>query len=190
MLRLFVRRGLFEREDAEAMLAWPHSGFHVHDAVLVPDGDMAFALRLARYCARNPVALERLEYDASERQVRSPRSAPALGRTVTADLRSRSAPLPHMRRGDAHRRLPYTARRDRSDSGYEVHGDGPPLIMLHGGVTPSEMFGTPLAEMAKAHKVVALHARGHGLSKDSSRPWSFEVFADDVAALISTARRR
>ncbi|MGQ0650532.1 MAG: alpha/beta fold hydrolase, partial [Gemmatimonadaceae bacterium] len=26
--------------------------------------------------------------------------------------------------------------------------------------------------------------RGHGLSKDSSRPWSFEVFADDVAALM------
>lgn len=67
---------------------------------------------------------------------------------------------------------------------YEVHGDGPPLIMLHGGVTPSEMFGAPLAEMAKAHKVIALHFQGHGLSKDSSRPWSFEVFADDVAALM------
>lgn len=67
---------------------------------------------------------------------------------------------------------------------YEVHGDGPPLIMLHGGVTPSEMFGAPLAEMGKAHKVVALHARGHGLSKDGSRPWSHEVFADDVAALM------
>ncbi len=70
VLRCFVRRGVFEREDAEAMLAWPHSGFHVHDAVLVPDGDVAFALRLARYCARNPVALDRLEYDASARQVR------------------------------------------------------------------------------------------------------------------------
>lgn len=69
VLRLFVGRGLFEPEDAEAMLAWPHSGFHVHDAVLVPDGDVAFALRLARYCARNPVALERLEYDAAARQV-------------------------------------------------------------------------------------------------------------------------
>ena len=67
---------------------------------------------------------------------------------------------------------------------YEIHGDGPPLIMLHGGVTPSEMFGAPLTEMAKAHKVIALHARGHGLSKDSSRPWSFEVFADDVAAVM------
>jgi hypothetical protein len=70
VLRLFVRRGLFEPEEAEAMLAWPHSGFHVHDAVLVPEGDVAFAQRLARYCARNPVALERLEYDAAARQVR------------------------------------------------------------------------------------------------------------------------
>jgi len=68
---------------------------------------------------------------------------------------------------------------------YEIHGSGPPLIMLHGGVTPSEMFGAPLAEMAKTHKVVALHARGHGLSTDSNRPWSFETFADDVAAVMA-----
>ena len=50
-------------EDADARLAWPHSGFHVHDEVWVPDGDMEFAKRLARYCARNPVALERLQHD-------------------------------------------------------------------------------------------------------------------------------
>lgn len=67
---------------------------------------------------------------------------------------------------------------------YEVHGDGPPLVMLHGGVTPSEMFGAPLAEMAKTHRVIALHAQGHGLSRDTSRPWSREAFADDVAALL------
>ncbi len=60
MLRLCVRRGFFEEHEAQAMLAWPHSGFHVHDAVLVPEDDTAFALRLARYRARNPVALERL----------------------------------------------------------------------------------------------------------------------------------
>lgn len=68
---------------------------------------------------------------------------------------------------------------------YEVHGDGPPLVMLHGGVNPSDMFGAPLTEMARTHKVVALHLQGHGLSKDSSRPWSFEAFADDVAALMA-----
>src|SRR5690606_39082102 len=62
---------------------------------------------------------------------------------------------------------------------YEVHGEGPPLVMLHGGVNPSEMYGEPLTEMAKVHQVIALHFQGHGLSKDSSRPWSHENFADD-----------
>ena len=68
---------------------------------------------------------------------------------------------------------------------YEVHGDGPPLIMLHGGVDPSEFLGAPLTEMATSHQVIALHYQGHGLSKDSSRPWSYEAFADDVAALAN-----
>jgi pimeloyl-ACP methyl ester carboxylesterase len=67
---------------------------------------------------------------------------------------------------------------------YEIHGDGPPLVMLHGGVSPAEMFGAPLREMAKTHRVIAPHARGHGLSKDTTQPWSHETFADDVAALL------
>ena len=36
------------------MLTSPHSGFHAHTAVWVPEDDRAFATRLARYCARNP----------------------------------------------------------------------------------------------------------------------------------------
>jgi hypothetical protein len=48
VLRLFVRRGLFGR--TYAMLAG-HSGFHVHDAVLVPDSDVAFA-SASRFTAR------------------------------------------------------------------------------------------------------------------------------------------
>ena len=87
VLRLFVRRGIFEADDARAMLAWPHAGFHVHDAVWVPDGDTAFATRLARYCARNPVALERLTYDGPGSPVRyrsDKRDGPTAG-TETVD---------------------------------------------------------------------------------------------------------
>lgn len=51
------------------MLQWPHSGFQVHAGVGVPEDDRAFALRLARYCARNPVALERMSYDPALEQV-------------------------------------------------------------------------------------------------------------------------
>ena len=63
VLRLFVRLELFDADQAAGMLTWPHSGFHVHTAVRLPEEDRAFATRLARYCARNPVALERLAYD-------------------------------------------------------------------------------------------------------------------------------
>ncbi|MSR02919.1 MAG: hypothetical protein EXR94_09330 [Gemmatimonadetes bacterium] len=62
VLRLFVRRGLFAEDQAAGMLQWPHSGFHVHAGVGVPEDDRAFALRLARYCARNPIAVDPLEF--------------------------------------------------------------------------------------------------------------------------------
>ncbi len=67
---------------------------------------------------------------------------------------------------------------------YEIHGDGPPLVLLHGGVDPSQTFGAPLAAMAKTHKVIAIHMRGHGLSTDSDTPWSSDLMADDVAAVL------
>ena len=37
---------------------------HVHDGVWVAAADREFAVRLARYCARNPVTLSRLEYQS------------------------------------------------------------------------------------------------------------------------------
>jgi hypothetical protein len=49
---------------------------------------------------------------------------------------------------------------------YEIHGEGQPLIMLHGGVSASEAFGQNLTELAKTRKVIALHLQGHGRTKD------------------------
>jgi hypothetical protein len=59
VLRLFIRLELFDEDQATGMLSWPHSGFHVHTAVWVAEDDRSFAIRLARYCARNPAALAR-----------------------------------------------------------------------------------------------------------------------------------
>ena len=67
---------------------------------------------------------------------------------------------------------------------YEIHGDGPPLVLLHGGVDPSQTFGAPLAAMARTHRVIAIHMRGHGFSTDTDAPWSSELMADDVAAVL------
>ena len=87
MLRLFVRLALFDEDQAAGMLTWPHSGFHVHTAVWVPEDDRAFATRHARYCARNPVALERLQYDRAAKAVtyRSDKSEGPTAGTETVD---------------------------------------------------------------------------------------------------------
>jgi len=69
VLRLFVRLALFDEKQAAGMLTWPHSGFHGHTAVWVSEDDRALATRLARCCARNPVALERLTDDRSAKAV-------------------------------------------------------------------------------------------------------------------------
>jgi Putative transposase len=87
VLRPFVRLDLFDEDQAAGMLTWPHSGFHVHTAVWDPEDDRAFATRLARYCARNPVALERLTYDCVAKVVtyRSDKSEGPTAGTETAD---------------------------------------------------------------------------------------------------------
>jgi len=87
VLRLFVRLDLFDEDQAAGLLTWPHSGFHVHTAVWIPEDDRAFAKRLARYCARNPVALERLTYDRAAKAVtyRSDKSEGPTAGTETAD---------------------------------------------------------------------------------------------------------
>lgn len=60
---------------------------HVHTAVWVSEDDRAFATRLARYCARNPVALERLTYDRAAKAVtyRSDKSEGPTAGTETVD---------------------------------------------------------------------------------------------------------
>ena len=87
VLRLFVRLELFDEDQAAGMLTWPHSGFPVHTAVWVPEDDRAFATRLARDCARNPVARERLTYDRAAKAVtyRSDKSEGPTAGPETAD---------------------------------------------------------------------------------------------------------
>ena len=74
------------------MFTWPHSGSHLHTAVWVPEEDRAFATRLARYCARNPVALERLTYDRTAKAV-TYRSDKSEGPTAGTEATRRWAAL-------------------------------------------------------------------------------------------------
>jgi len=67
---------------------------------------------------------------------------------------------------------------------YEVHGQGKPLVLLHGGFGSIEMFGPVLAELAKSRQVIGVDLQGHGRTLPFDRPMTFANLAADVAALI------
>lgn len=68
---------------------------------------------------------------------------------------------------------------------YEVQGDGPPLVLLHGAYMSIE---GPIREMmdslSKSYKVIAPELQGHGRTNDVDRPFSYEAMADDVIKLM------
>src|ERR1700704_6721714 len=67
---------------------------------------------------------------------------------------------------------------------YETHGQGRPMILLHGGLGSGEMFGPVLPQLAERHQVVAVDLQGHGRTADIDRPIDVRLMADDIAALI------
>jgi pimeloyl-ACP methyl ester carboxylesterase len=68
---------------------------------------------------------------------------------------------------------------------YEIHGQGKPLVLLHGGGSTIEStYGRILPQFAKTHQVIAIELQAHGRTADIDRPLSFEQDADDVAALL------
>lgn len=67
---------------------------------------------------------------------------------------------------------------------YEVHGQGRPLLLLHGGFGLVEQWGELLTRLAETRQVIAPELQGHGRTADLDRPFSFEQFADDVIGLL------
>ena len=73
---------------------------------------------------------------------------------------------------------------------YEVHGQahkdhGAPLVLIHGGGSTIESsFSHVLPLLARTREVIAIEETGHGHTKATSRAFTFENTADDVAALL------
>ncbi|CAA9284197.1 MAG: hypothetical protein AVDCRST_MAG93-3409 [uncultured Chloroflexia bacterium] len=67
---------------------------------------------------------------------------------------------------------------------YEIHGEGQPLVLLHGGLGSTGMLGEVLSTLAQTRQVIAADLQGHGRTADIDRPMRAEFMGDDVAALI------
>jgi pimeloyl-ACP methyl ester carboxylesterase len=66
---------------------------------------------------------------------------------------------------------------------YETHGEGRPLILLHGGLMAGEMFAPILPTLTARHRVILVDLQGHGRTADIDRPLDVRLIAGDIAAL-------
>src|SRR5215472_14795926 len=67
---------------------------------------------------------------------------------------------------------------------YAVYGQGPPVILLHGGLANADYWGNQIKALAPYHTVIVMDSRGHGRSTRDSRPYGYDLMADDVVALM------
>src|SRR5690606_31775818 len=67
---------------------------------------------------------------------------------------------------------------------YEIHGEGEPLVLLHGGMTVYETLGQMLPELAQDYRVIVPHMQGHGFTRDVERTLDYPTMAADVVALL------
>ncbi len=65
-------------------------------------------------------------------------------------------------------------------------GDGPPVLLLHGWMFPSDLNWWPVygALVAQGHRVLAIDHRGHGRGLRSPEPFTLRACADDAAGVV------
>jgi pimeloyl-ACP methyl ester carboxylesterase len=67
---------------------------------------------------------------------------------------------------------------------YEVHGEGEPLLLLHGGLGSIDMFGPVLPMLAEHRRVIGVDLHGHGRTALGDRPISLIDIGDDMATIL------
>jgi pimeloyl-ACP methyl ester carboxylesterase len=68
---------------------------------------------------------------------------------------------------------------------HAAYGDGPPVILLHGGLGHSGNWGGQVPALIQhGYRVIVIDSRGHGRSTRDARPYRYERMASDVLAVM------
>jgi pimeloyl-ACP methyl ester carboxylesterase len=68
---------------------------------------------------------------------------------------------------------------------YASYGDGRPVILLHGGMGNAGNLAHQVpALLAAGYRAIAIDSRGHGRSTRDAQPFSYELMASDVRAVM------
>jgi len=82
-----------------------------------------------------------------------------------------------------------TLSRDGVDIYYEVHGQGPALLLSHGYSATSQMWRGQIEALSRSHTLILWDMRGHGQSDYPDDPLAYSEAATvaDMAALLDAA---
>ncbi len=69
---------------------------------------------------------------------------------------------------------------------YEIHGQGEPLLLLHGGLMSIDLNGPVQPAFAKHRQVIAVDLQGHGRTTLGDRPINLVDIGNDLALLLRT----
>jgi pimeloyl-ACP methyl ester carboxylesterase len=70
---------------------------------------------------------------------------------------------------------------------HSTYGVGAPVILLHGGLGHGGNWGYQVAALVESgYRAVVVDSRGHGRSTRDGRPFSYELMAGDVLAVMDT----
>lgn len=67
---------------------------------------------------------------------------------------------------------------------YAIYGSGPPVLLIHGGLGYSEVWGAQVADLSRDHTVIVADSRGHGRSTRNAEPFSYDLMSSDYLALL------
>ena len=68
---------------------------------------------------------------------------------------------------------------------YASYGSGSPVILLHGGLGHSGNWGYQIPVLINnGYRAIVIDSRGHGRSTRDERPYSYELMASDVSAVM------
>ncbi len=67
---------------------------------------------------------------------------------------------------------------------YELHGEGAPLVMIHGLGSSTRDWEYQIDFFKKQFKILVFDLRGHGKTDKPETPYTVDLFASDAAALI------
>src|SRR5256885_2314197 len=67
---------------------------------------------------------------------------------------------------------------------YAVYGAGEPLLLLHGGMFHTEMFGPTLTRLAQSRQVIGVDLQGHGRTPLGNREINLVDIGSDMAGVL------